>query len=131
MARKLSKEELERYKCDFDPPGDGWGGMDALARAVAERDKQEQDKPKKARKTADRARTVEQFAESVKPVYKGRGGYRGGHRQKTLPAGARCRSFIVTDRERDALKRVLAALRSDPFFAFDEFLRIADRLNRV
>lgn len=126
MARKLSKEELERYKCDFDPPGDGWGGMNALARAVAERDKQEQDKPKEARKTA------EQFAESVeKPIYKGRGGYRGGHRQKTLPAGARCRSFIVTDRERDALKRVLAALRSDPFVAFDEFLRVADRLNRV
>lgn len=115
MARKLTKEELERYSCDFDPPA--W----AQKKPAAE-------KPKNAR---DRARTAEQFADSVKPVYKGRGGYRGGHRQKTLPAGARCRSFIVTDRERDTLKRVLAALRSDPFVAFDEFLRIADRLNRV
>lgn len=117
MARKLSKEELERYSCDFDPPA--WAVKPA-------------EKPKEARKTADKLRTVEQFAESVKkPIYKGRGGYRGGHRQKTLPAGARCRSFIVTDRERDTLKRVLAAIRSDPFVAFDEFLRVADRLSRV
>lgn len=43
-----------------------------------------------------------------------RGGYRGGHRKKTLPDGARIYSIWATDEEREIIKGMVRAIRLRP-----------------